>query len=296
MESLRFLGASLALGAIGIWGSENFFWIVPHDDLTPPDWLITWIAYAVAAASAMVLVAGAGLGGLGAAFLGGAVLGYLVEGAVVGTIYQGFPFQLVWTPLSWHALSTGGVVLGLGRAQLPAGRMALVWLGLGIFGGIWALYWPIEFPVLPDPPTLGLYLVGLGLIVPLAQVTLDRIGTVPRPHRLVQALAPAVMALAWGAQFASDMNPLRFALPLILLVIWWIARRLGNSDGRVSFGAPQAVWRHCLFLIAPLTTVVLAATGWATIGHADVSNTLAGLTSAAALVWLCYLIWQAARA
>lgn len=296
METARFVAASLALGAISVWASENLFWIVPPDGWSLLDWGLTWIAYALAAATALAMVALSGMGGIGAAFLGGAVLGYLVEGAVVGTVYDAFPLQLVWTALAWHGLITGGVVLGLGRAgaRLGPGRMVAIWAGLGLFGGVWALYWPVEQLMLPDAATLAAYLVGLGAVVPLGHVVLDRIGQVPRPRLWVMAVAPAILALSWLVQGILTLNPLRLLLPLILVGIWAIMRRLGQG-GAVSLGPAVPIWQHALFLIAPLLTVAIAVPGWAAIGAVEVNWIIALATGLASLVWLGRLGWRAFR-
>jgi hypothetical protein len=67
MESVRFVVAALALGAISLWASENMFWIVPPPGWSLTDWLITWIAYSCAAATALAMVSLSGIGGLSAA-------------------------------------------------------------------------------------------------------------------------------------------------------------------------------------------------------------------------------------
>jgi len=296
METGRFAAASLALGAISLWASENLFWIVPHDGWSLPEWGLTWIAYSLASATALAMVARSGMGGIGAAFLGGAVLGYLVEGAVVGTVYDEFPVQLVWTTLAWHGLITGGVVLGLGRAgaRLGPGRMAAIWAALGLFGGVWALYWPAEHAVLPGAGVLAGYLVGLGVVVVGGHAVLDRIGQVPGPPLWAMAVAPAILALSWLVQGILTLNPLRLLLPVILWGIWVIMRRLGQG-GAVSLGPPVPVWQHALFLIAPLLTVAIAVPGWAAFGAVEVNWFIAIATGLVSLAWLGRLGWRAFR-
>lgn len=262
MQAGRYLVMALTLGGLCVWGSENFFWIMPPPGLTPPDFLLTVVAYAIAAAVALSAVIWAGLGGMAGAFLGGALVGYLSDGVTVGTIYQAVPFQLVWTPLAWHALITGGIVLGIGQAGLPVGARLAVWTALGLAGAYWAQFWVVERANLPEVWRLAVYLLALGLLVPLAQVVMDRMAHLPRPRPWVLWVAPGFAALVWLAQGVADPNPVRLVLPLILALILWVMRRLGGAR-RVSLGAAVPLWHHLLFLITPALVVVLAPLGWA---------------------------------
>jgi hypothetical protein len=263
MQALRYGILSLVLGGLCVWGSENFFWTMPPPGLTPVDFLLTVIAYSIAAAVALSAVIWTGVGGLSAAFLGGAIVGYMSEGVIVGTIYQPMPplFYLIWTPLAWHALITGGVVLGLGRVAFSPAKRMVLWAVLGLAGAYWAQYWPSERGALPEAGLFGAYILGLGVLVPLAHWVMDRMGRMPQPKPWVLWVAPVFAALIWGAQTVAEMNPFRLVLIPVLGLLLWVMRCLGG--GEVSFGQPARLWHHLLFLIAPAIVVVLAPLGWA---------------------------------
>lgn len=290
---MRFLVASVALGVIGFFASEAFFWSAPHADFRLMDQVATCLAYILCANVALFVVVRAGVRGVTAAFLGGVILGFLVEGAVVGTIYDAFPFQLVWTPVAWHGLVSGGVVLGLGRlgARLEPWRMALIWVGLGAFGSMTALYWPIEM-AMPGQGAVFAYLVGLGLLVPLGHLALDRLGEVVAAPWWAVAVPAAVLTAAWAVQGVVTANPLRLVLPLVLAGLVWLAFRLGDR-GAVSFGAAVPFWQHALFLLAPWLVSVLAPLGWAWFPGGVEMWPMAIVTSAAGLGWLGRLMWRA---
>ena len=114
-------------------------------------------------------------------------MGYMAEGVIVGTIYDPLPFYWVWTPLAWHALISGGLVLGVGRAgrTLEPTRMALIWAALGLAAAYWGQYWPSEATgPLPTTGALAIYLVGFAVLVVLAHLVMDRIGHLrARPMR-----------------------------------------------------------------------------------------------------------------
>ncbi len=295
MQGLRYVVLSLVLGGLSVWGSENFFWMMPPPGITPLDFILTVIAYSIAAAVAVSAVIWTGIGGLKAAFLGGAIVGYMSEGVIVGTIYQVIPFQLIWTPLAWHALITGAIVLGLGRVPMSEGRRALVWVGLGLAGAFWAQFWVSERRGVPEVWLFAVYILGLGLMVPLAQVVMDRMGQMPSPRPWVLWVAPAFALLVWGAQGVAEMNPFRLLLIPVLALILWIMRRLGGP-GPVSFGPAQPLWQHLMFLIAPLIVAVLAPLGWAQgWGTLEANWIVAALTCVGSLVWLGRLVWRAFR-
>ena len=284
MQGFRYLAVSLALGFIATWASENMFWIVPPADITVPDWLMTWIAYSIGAACGLSMVLWTGSGGWPAAFLGGAVLGYLLEGVVVGTTYDNFPWQLVWTAIAWHALITGGVILGVGLAPMSFGRRLLAWLATAALFLFWAMIWPLEPVTLPGPDGLLVYLALPGLGVAVALWLIGRLGR-PEPARWVLWVAPA-MALAVGIiQAVTFPNPLRAVLPVLLALLWLLMRRAGPGP----WAPRQPFWRVLPVLIVPLLVAFGAPALWAVLGSLDVSMTFAtgsGLIGVGVMVWL----------
>ncbi len=294
MEGLRYFGLSVVLGGLCVWASENLFWVMPPPGITVGDFALTVLAYSIAAGVALSAVIWSGLGGLAGAFLGGCIMGLMAEGVIVGTMYQGFPLQLVWTPLAWHGAITGGVVLGVGRATLSSGRMALIWAAFGLAGAYWAQFWTAERQDLPQMWMLVVYIFGVGLVVPLAHLVMDRMGRLPRPRAWVLCVAPGIALAVWTLQTLAEMNPLRLALPVMLAALLWVMWRLGQR-GPVDLGSGPP-WRHALFLITPTLIVVLAPLGWAQgWGTLEANWIVAGISSLAALGWLARLGWRAVR-
>ncbi len=137
-------------------------------------------------------------------------MGYMAEGVIVGTIYDPLPFYWVWTPLAWHALISGGLVFGIGRAghALGPGRMAAVWAGLGLGAAYWGQYWPSEATgPLPGRGGLAVHLLGFGGLVVLAQWGMDRLGHLPRPPHGVLAIAPGDCPAGLGGAEPGRSGP-----------------------------------------------------------------------------------------
>ena len=295
MQSLRYVIAAIALGGIAVWVSENWFWFMPPPGMNAFEFSIAWLAYSLAAACALSAVIWTGVRGWPAAFLGGAMLGYLAEGVMVGTMYDAFPVQLVWTPLAWHGLLTGGVVLALPRAGFAPARLVLIWALFGLFGAYWGQYWTFERVGLPDPMVLALYVGGLSGVVVLGHLLLDWLGEMPRPPVWVLCIAPFLMFMLWWYKVIAGFVPQMLAFPVLMALLFWAMWRLGKRAAGPDLGVPGG-WRHALFLIAPVVAVVLAPLGWAQGWGTLASNWVTaigwGIASMAALGWM---IWRAAR-
>ncbi len=130
-ESLRCLLASAGLGAVACRGSEAMFRGFPPPGQDPAGMFATGCACAFAAACALSLTTLTGVRGLAAPGLGGAVLGFVAEGGV-GTMYENFPWQMVWRPLAWHRPVTALAVFGLNRRL----QGAAAWRHAGAFIGV----------------------------------------------------------------------------------------------------------------------------------------------------------------
>lgn len=294
-EGSAYLVACLCLGWIAVWAGETLFWTTPAPDLRVRDLFFTWLVYALAAGAALSAVVWAGLAGWRAAFLGGAILGFGIEGAVVGTIYDAFPVQLVWTPLAWHALISGLCVLagGLALARGSAAVQGLGLVGLGVFGACWGLYWPLEDKVLAGMPGVLIYLGLGGLGVGLALGVLSRL-PVLRWGRWWLWIAPMAVLAIWAVGTALAPSQLRLAWPVMIGATLWAMARLG-SGGSTGFGPPVAWGRALAFVLAPVVTAVLVVPGWARFGGVAVNGPIALATGAVGLALWLRLLWRAAR-
>ena len=295
MQTLRYVLAALVTGAIAVFISENLFWSVPRADFSYFHLLLTCAFYSVATACALSAVAFTGCGGWRGLFLGGAILGYVTEGVVVDTIYDAFPVQLVWTPLAWHALLTALLIGGAPRLEGGKG-LGLIVLG-GVFCGVWSQYWPTEPAALPPVSDTIIYILGLGLVLPIGHWVLNRLGHVPRPHGAVLMVAPVLVAALWLFKLVQAPFPQKAALPVLLGLILWAMWRLGNRRGAVSFGPAVGPLHLAASMLVPALMLAIAVPGWGMFPDGVYVNIpLAIGTGATALILLLVLLWQANRA
>lgn len=276
-----------------------FFWGYPQPDLTVEAWVVTYIAYTLCCATALSLVILTGIRGLHALFLGGAMLGFLIEGVVVGQMYIVFPFQLVWTPLAWHALITGVCVLGLCRAgpTWPVWRHILGLIALGAGGAFFGLFWPLDEGrghTIPEGGAVFAYLVGIGLIVVVANWLIDRLGDMPRPPAVVTAIMPVCALGVWVWTSVADLNPIRVFWPVMVGLTVWAMARLGKGT-TPNLGPKGRLWRHVLFLIAPTTMLLITVPAWEAGAALPTNWVVAGVTVPLGLGWWVMLLWRARR-
>ena len=288
-SSLAGLPVALSFGCIAFWGSENLFWSAPTESFTLLEVLMTAGAYSLVVAAVLGAVIWSGLGGWRALFLGGALLGWLAEGVIVGTAYEAFPFQLIWTPLAWHAAITGLALGGIcrGGPHWPLWQQGAALVLLGLFGAGFAQLWPLERGAMPDIAPVLVYLVAVGLVVPVANLVLDRQGLPSAPTWLHKAAA-LILAGIWLIQSVLAPSVIRLSVPLLVLVTLWAMRRLGRKRQGQSVppGTPAPAWRHALFLMAPQVTSFGAVAGWDQFGGLEIWP-VALLTSAfGGCLWL----------
>ena len=296
IASLHYVLASFGLGLITFFGSENLFWSAPMPGITLQEIGLTIIAYSVCCAAGLSAVLWSGIRGWPALFLGGAIVGWLVEGVIVGTTYDFFPIYLIWTPLAWHALVTGLCIVGLCRAGVhwPEGQQMAGLVGLGLFAAYFAQFWPLERGAMPSFSDVLSYVFGLSVVVPLGNLALDRAGPLKMPPRLVLLVAPGALAALWAVQTMASMNILRLSVPLLIALTIWVMRRLAPPPALATdldFGAPAPLWRHGLFLIAPLISSVLSVLGWAVLqGHSANIPVALGCGALALFLWGLLLV------
>lgn len=267
--ALAYALTSVCLGAIAVFASENLFWSAPKTAVRPGELALTILAYSLCAAGALSGVLWSRLGGWRALFLGGAILGWLVEGVLVATAYDAFPLQLVWTPLAWHALITALGVVGLARYAVHGSVLTQLAasIALGSALGAFGLYWPLERGRMPSTLTVLGYLVGIGALVPVCSIVLDRVGRVSRPSGRTMAIAPCLLGAIWCVRFVLAPSPVRVSVPLLVALTLWIMRRLAPRDrdsasDALELGPRAPRWRHALFLSLPLATTLVCSVGW----------------------------------
>ncbi len=209
-------------------------------------------------------------------------------------MYDAFPFQLVWTPLAWHAVVTGLVVFGLHSVlvSVPVWRQVLTMVLLGLGGGFFAAYWPQERAVLP-PEGQSFFTIWERGLLRWRALSFGRSWGAAASGACGAAGGAGAGGAALGSAGRGRSAAERLALLPMLGLTLWAMRRLGPGDRAVAPSVP--LWRHGIFLVAPLTTALIAA--FAVRGTPGFAANIVAALSLGPLglgLWL-WLLWQALR-
>ncbi len=277
--------AALAIGGLIGFASEMQFYVTPESALGPLDIPLTWLFYSFTAWLCLELAAWLGARGWVSLFLIGCIFGWVIEGVVVATVYDALPWTLPFTAMSWHALVSGVLVLGGGRIAVRWRwkKAAAYWAALGVAHGIWGQFWVIERPDMPPDSVTYAYLLGLGLVVPVAHIVLDRLPAIFPYKRAELRVLAGLATLAWAAQMLAGLNPAYLVLPLAILPTLWILRRRQSRHNVQLTYAPAPAWRHFLFMLMPLLTALIATQGWQRFRNIESNWPIALLLTASAL-------------
>ncbi len=260
---------SLVTGYVLLFFSERLFWTVFRPGDSVGDYVITWLAYSVAAYLLLCIISVFRVAHAAAMMVAGAMYGWLVEGGIAATLYgteesAPFPLSLLCTGVSWHALIS--VMAGcyliprLLRRRSPWPALAAA-VGIGLFWGLWATFLWAETP--PQVTPLRAFVAHGALITALLAACYWLWARLEARAFRVTWPGMAVATLLLGffyVQHAAALGARVLLLPALLvdagLVLW--RYRIAGAPAAVT-PLPPSPWvaRNCLALLA----APLVATG-----------------------------------
>lgn len=256
------LARSLVTGYILLFFSERLFWTVfrPGDSLG--DYVLTWLAYSVAAYLLLAIIRVFRVRDAAAMFIAGAMYGWLVEGGIAATLYgtedsAPFPLSLLCTGVSWHALIS--VMVGyylvprLLRRPSPGATLGLA-AAIGLFWGAWATFLWAETP--PQVTSPSAFLAHGALITALLATCYWLSARFETRTLRVTWLGVTIAAVLLGffyVQHAISLGWRVLLLPGLLvgagMVLWRHRAVSAPVDGEPPSPSPW-VARNCLALLA----------------------------------------------
>ena len=151
---MRRIGLGLSTGYIFCYFGELMFWSTPdREGMSVPAVAMTWLVYSVFAYVFLCVVSVFRVRTLCSVFLAGAFFGWYEEGIFVQTMYGSpdgpFPMSISFTGLAWHALidvCVGWYLVRMTLTQRRTLRTAGLAIAIGLFYGLWAIWWWNEPP------------------------------------------------------------------------------------------------------------------------------------------------------
>lgn len=151
---LRRMALALCGGYLIVYYGEPVFWATPDPEgMNLGGIVATWFLYSLMAYPFLCVVSQFRVRGPWAVFLAGAFYGWFEEGVIVQTTYGSvdtpFPMSISFTALAWHApigVWIGWYLVRLVLAQNQPRKTSALAAGIGLFYGLWAIFWWNEAP------------------------------------------------------------------------------------------------------------------------------------------------------
>jgi hypothetical protein len=260
----------LACGYVLMFYSEHVFWSHVRADDTLFGYVATWLLYSMLAFAFLSLVDHFKVRNMWALFLCGAVFGWLAEGVVVQTTYESLPLSISFTGLSWHALLSVWVGWYAVRKAIHTGMGSTLKIAaaIGIFYGIWAIWWWTE----PDQPITGpldfaLFAGITTLLVMVAYWLYDKNISAFKVGRTAKLVIIGLL-LAYFIFVTIPAAPIAIVvLPALLLIVYVVLRRIPQSDRLPSMltnkAAPAPLQNYLALLAMPIIAVIIYALAYA---------------------------------
>jgi hypothetical protein len=247
----------LATGYILMFFSEHIFWARIRPDDTLGGWVLTWLAYSLAAFVLLWSIQISQARSFWPIFLAGAIFGWLLEGVIVQTTYEDLPLSISFTGLAWHALIS--VCIGWHTMRLAIRKgiwtTTLISALIGLCYGLWAISWWLE----PDGGVADFESFALfsGITTSLVIVAYwieAKAGNRPfQPPKSLVFLVLLVFILVYGIVVIPSVGLPSAVLPVLIGIAAYGLlgyRRMPTSEKMDSIETRQTSPRNLLGLIA----------------------------------------------
>ena len=277
------LWLSLATGYILFYYGEMIFWATPdREGIGFVNGAMTWLIYSIIGFAFLCVVSIFRARNFWAVFLAGACFGWFVEGIFVQTMYgipeTPFPMSISFTGLAWHTLISvvvGWFFMRKALAEVSLWPTTAVAGLLGIFYGLWAVFWWTEPPEamasLIDAGRKDLLLFNFsvfsvvtnGFLI-VAHWAYNRFASYQfRPSRIELGILGAVFLLYYAFVTVPAVPRALWVLPPLLGLTFWALhcnRQMeSRPDAITAFHAPISALKYgCLLLIPGVAIVIYA--------------------------------------
>lgn len=302
---------ALTTGYIFFYYGEVMFWATPdRPGMGVAELVITWLVYSVFAYVFLCAVSLFKVRRVWSVFLAGAFFGWYEEGIVMATTYgtpdTPFPMSISFTGLAWHALIdvlVGWYLVRRVLAQNRVSKVLVVACAIGLFYGLWAVFWWTE----PPEPMRVLFEAGRKDLVFLhfSAFSLLTTALLIIAHWLYRRMSPSgfkptkveLWILGLGTLFyfvcvtvPTAPKALAVLPPLMGATLWALNRNRRaetRADAIVAFDASVKLSCYLCLLAIPLVAMAIYFVALACDASLRTNMPIYYLTSATgALMWI----------
>jgi len=255
---LRRLLMAAATGFIFLYYSELMFWS-KYDPvgMAPSRLGLTLLAYTIMAYLFLCLLSRFRARSVWALFLVGATFGWICEGVLVTTMYDDFPYQLSWTGLAWHDLITVmtgwyGVRRMLGQNRMR--HLLALAVAIGIFYGLWAVFWWREENHRTPIFDFAVYVMGSSGFLIFSYWLYDYVKIVPFHSSSWEVGILSGLVLVYYFFGTLSIQPMSiYILPPLMAwvgMVLWRNRAVETGGSLLSSDTDPVPFQHYLSLLA----------------------------------------------
>jgi hypothetical protein len=300
---MRRLATGLCAGYVVYFLSETVFWGRFNPETPQHEFILSWIVYSIMTMMLLTVIYRFRVRSFWALFLAGAVFGWICEGIYVQTMYDMFPIQISFTGLAWHSLISvcgGWYLLRHSLAHGTIRRIVGVSIGLGLFWGLWSVFWWIEHGERTSLDDYTFYALKSGALVVVALFIENKVQPKDFGSTRFEAWFFFAIAAAWYLFVTIAAAPLSLlVLPPLMALVFYALRKNRQQETRpdvlFELKAPVPWYRYLFVILMPVTAVVVYNIVW-NYGHGLPTNWVVFLTTTpAGFILLAVSIYKILR-
>lgn len=270
------VAVALCSGYIIVYYGELVFWATPdREGMNAVGIIATWLVYSIMAYPFLCVVSLFKVRSVWAVFLAGSFYGWFEEGIIVQAMYGSpdtpFPMSISFTGLAWHALIGVWVGWYLVRRVLAQNKYPttiVLACGIGLFYGLWGIFWwnepPQAMKVLLDTGRkdmlfihFALYAFATTALLVLTHWLYDRVRVTEFKPSKIELWTFGVLTLLYYVFVTVPAAPKAiWVLPPLMGVTCWALfknrRAETRPDAIVAFTQKMKLLNYLLLLFIPL--------------------------------------------
>ena len=267
---VRRILTALSTGYVVYFFSESMFWGRFNPETPQHEFIASWIVYSLFAYMMLTVISRFHVRSFWSLFLAGAVYGWIAEGIYVQTMYNDFPINISFTGLAWHALLSvcaGWYLLRRTIAHGSSLRLALLSIALGLFWGLWSVFWWVEHGTKTPLEDYIAYAILAGVLLVIALFVENLVQPKEFGSSAWEAWPLVGIAALWFYYVTIPTAPISIVvLPPLMGLVFYALRKNRRSETQpdilfeLKSNAP--LYRYLTVLLIPLTTITVYSFLW----------------------------------